>query len=116
MEISEAICLYLNSTAGILSLLGDRDNRKPSYPSFSLDTLRSLLVPDFTRLEPASLKEMRDCFQRLKRQTLLPFPRMTEDPVRREIDGCIAGVLGFDSEWLDSVRSNLCREPAMSQD
>ena len=40
-DIAKALCLYLNSTPGLLSLLGTRDNRKPSYPSFSLDTLRT---------------------------------------------------------------------------
>ena len=49
-DIAKALCLYLNSTPGLLSLLGARDNRKPSYPSFSLDTLRSLPVPDFATL------------------------------------------------------------------
>ena len=42
--ITKALCLYLNSTPGLLSLLGERDNRAPSYPSFSLDTLRSVPV------------------------------------------------------------------------
>ena len=47
--IVKALCLYLNSTPGLLSLLGKRDNRKPSYPSFSLNTLRSAPVPDLSR-------------------------------------------------------------------
>ena len=45
-ELAKALCLYLNSTPGLLTLLGRRDNRKLSYPSFSLDTLRDLPVPD----------------------------------------------------------------------
>ena len=44
--IAKSLCLYLNSTPGLLSLLGERDNRNSSYPSFSLDTLRSVPVPD----------------------------------------------------------------------
>ena len=46
---ANALCLYLNSTPGLLSLLGARGNRVPSYP-FSLDTLRSLPVPNFAAL------------------------------------------------------------------
>ena len=49
-DTAKALCLYLNSTPGLLSLLGGRDNRKPSYPSFSLDTLRSLPVPNLAAL------------------------------------------------------------------
>ena len=52
-DTANALCLYLNSTPGLLSLLGGRDNRVPSYPSFSLDTLRSLPVPNFADLGAA---------------------------------------------------------------
>ena len=52
-DTAKALCLYLNSTPGLLSLLGARDNRVPSYPSFSLDTLRSLPVPNFAALGAA---------------------------------------------------------------
>ncbi len=114
-EISEAICLYLNSSVGILSLLGDRDNRVPSYPNFSLDTLRSILVPDFTALGDSRLQTMRNCFELLKTQTLLPFPRMKEDPVRQEIDACVSEALDLDRDWLEDVRNNLCFEPAITQ-
>ena len=113
-EITEALCLYLNSSIGILSLLGDRDNRKPSYPSFSLDTLRSLLVPDFTALDESRLKMMRDCFNRLKGETLLTFPEMTLDPVRRDIDCTVTKALGLDDDWVESVRFGLSREPAVT--
>ena len=34
-RLAKALCLYLNSTPGLVSLLGERDNRVPSYPSFS---------------------------------------------------------------------------------
>ena len=113
-EIMQAICFYFNSTVGILSLLGDRDNRIPSYPAFSLDTLRSLRVPDFTALEVSQLNEMWYRFQDIKKETLLPFSRMTEDPVRLEIDCIIGEALELDEGWLESVRAALCREPAIT--
>ena len=80
-----------------------------------MDSLRSLLVPDFTALDEGSLKKLGNCFNRLKRQTLLSFPRMTEDPVVREMDECVSEGLGIGLDWLESVRSNLCREPAITQ-
>ena len=94
--------------------MGDRDNRIPSYPAFSLDTLRSLRVPDFTALEVARLNEMWYFFQDIKKETLLPFSRMTEDPVRLEIDRIIGEALELDEGWLESVRAALCREPAIT--
>ena len=50
-DLSKALCIYLNSTPGLLTLLGSRDNKIPAYPSFSLDTLRSMRVPDLRGMD-----------------------------------------------------------------
>ena len=113
-EITEAMCLYLNSSVGILALLGDRDNRKPSYPSFSLDTLRSMPVPDFSALDKTQLEAMKECYNRLKGETLLPLPQMESDTVRREIDGVVTEALHLDEDWVSGVRFGLSREPAIT--
>ena len=113
-DIAKALCLYLNSTPGLLSLLGARDNRKPSYPSFSLDTLRSLPVPDLSALGAAERALMDDWFDRLQNDTLLPFPQMAEDPVRRQIDEAVTQALGLDAEWVATIRRELAREPSVT--
>lgn len=43
----KGFCVYLNSTIGILALLGIRTNKFLSYPTFSLYNLRKIFVPDF---------------------------------------------------------------------
>ena len=113
-SIAKALCLYLNSTPGLLALLGERDNRKPSYPSFSLDTLRSAPVPDLNALGDANLQLLTDCFEGLQRETLQPFPLMADDPVRAQIDGAVSRALGLDAEWLDTIRRELAREPSVT--
>ena len=113
-EIAKALCLYLNSTPGLLSLLGARDNRKPSYPSFSLDTLRSLPVPNFTALGAAERGLLDSWFDWLANDTLLPFPRMHEDPARRQIDEAVTQALGLDPEWVATIRRELAREPSVT--
>ena len=112
-EIAKALCLYLNSTPGILSLLGGRDNRKPSYPSFSLDTLRSLRVPNFAELGSARRDLLTCWFNWLRHEKLEPFPRMHEDPVRGQIDDAVGEALDLDAEWVASVRRELAREPSV---
>ena len=112
--ISKAICLFLNSTLGLLSLLGERDNRKPSYPTFSLDTLRSLSVPNFVELESAERGLLTSWFDWLSSQPLLPLPRMDEDPVRRQIDDVVTKALGIDAEWVSRIRRELAREPSVT--
>ena len=98
-EIAKGLCLYLNSTLGLLTLLGCRDNRKPSYPSFSLDTLRGLRVPDYTAMGTAERTLLANRFDWLQNQTLLPFPQMAEDVARRQIDESITEVLDLNPDW-----------------
>ena len=113
-DIAKALCLYLNSTPGLLSLLGARDNRVPSYPSFSLDTLRSLPVPNFEALGAAERGLLDSWFDWLANDTLLPFPRMYEDPARRQIDEAVTQALGIDPEWVATIRRELAREPSVT--
>ena len=96
----EALCLYLNSSVGLLALLGGRDSRIPSYPSFSIDTLRSLPVPDFDALGADARDAMTSAFDSLKDETLQPLPQMNEDPVRKRIDDAVASALALDPEWV----------------
>ncbi len=111
--LAKAICLYLNSTPGLLSLLGARDNRKPSYPSFSLDTLRSLPIPDFTALGENELNLLVGWFDWLQNEPLQPFPNIHEDPVRHQIDDAVVQALGFDGDWVTTIRRELAREPSI---
>ena len=113
-DMAKAVCLYLNSTPGLLSLLGARDNRVPSYPSFSLDTLRSLPVPNFAALGAAERDLLSSWFGWLQNETLQPFPQMHEDPVRQQIDDAVVKALGLDPEWVATMRRELAREPSVT--
>ena len=112
--ITKALCLYLNSTPGLLSLLGERDNRAPSYPSFSLDTLRSVPVPDFNTLGEAERDMLSNWFDWLQHETLQPFPLIADDPVRAQIDDAVIQALALDAEWIATIRRELSREPSVT--
>ena len=112
-EITKALCLYMNSTPGLLALLGGRDNRIPSYPSFSLDTLRSLPIPDFASLGENELNLLNSWFDWLQNEPLQPFPNMHEDPVRHQIDDAVVKALGLDADWIATIRRELAREPSV---
>ena len=113
-RIAKALCIYLNSTPGMLSLLGERDNRVPSYPSFSLDTLRSVSVPDFTALSKAGIEMLSAWFDWLQHEPLQPFPMMADDPVRAQIDAAVIQALDLDAEWVAQIRRELSREPSVT--
>ena len=112
--IAKALCLYLNSTPGLLSLLGERDNRAPSYPSFSLDTLRSVPVPDFNTLGKAERDMLSNWFDWLQHETLQPFPLIADDPVRAQIDDAVIQALALDADWVATIRRELSREPSVT--
>ena len=99
---------------GLLSLLGARDNRVPSYPSFSLDTLRSLAVPNFAALGAVGRDLLSSWFGWLQSETLQPFPQMHEDPVRLQIDDAVTQALGLDPKWVATIRRELAREPSVT--
>ena len=109
-----ALCAYLNSSIGLLAILGGRDNRKPSYPQFSLDTLRSIPVPNFPVLGDDVRDGLADAYEELKDETLLPFPQMNEDPIRRRLDDAVTEALGLDAEWVSQVRRALSEEPSIT--
>ena len=112
-ESEMAICVWLNSSIGILAMLAERDNRKPSYPQFSLDAMRGLRVPDFSGNNKAR-NALAKAYGALKDETLLPFPRMADDPARRKLDDAVRDALSLDGEWVESVRSELAREPSVT--
>ena len=111
---ARALAVYLNSSVGILSLLGGRDNRKPSYPQFSLDTLRSLRVPDFRRLGTDARDALAATYDSLCDDVLLPLPQMNEDPIRKHLDNTVTTALGLDPEWVAQVRRSLSEEPSVT--
>ena len=112
-ETAAAICAWFNSTPGILSMLAERDNRKPVYPQFSLDALRSMRVPNLDAL-PDARATLATAFEELKEQQLRPLPEIDRDPVRMRLDDIVAGALGYEREWVARIRKALSEEPSIT--
>ena len=109
-----ALCAYLNSSIGLLAVLGGRDNRVPQYPQFSLDTLRSIPVPNFPALGDGVRDALADAYEALKSELLLPFPQMDEDSIRRQLDDAVVDALDLDPEWVAQIRRALSEEPSVT--
>ena len=112
--LEKAICLFLNSTTGILSLLGSRTLRENSYPRFSLDDLRKLTVPNFAVIGVESVEILATAYDRLAEQKLLPLPQMHTDPVRLDLDDAVCQALNLDPERVQTIRRNLAAEPSVT--
>ncbi len=111
---AEALCLFLNSSVGLLALLGGRGNRVPSYPWFSLEAQRSIPVPNFAEIETGVRDFLATRFKWLQDMALLPLPRMNDDPVRRQIDDAVIEALSLDAEWVARIRRELSKEPSVT--
>ena len=110
----KALCVFLNSSIGVLTLLGDRTNKIPTRPNLSLDDLRKLIVPDFGILSEDVVRRLSITYDELAEDTLLPLPQMDADPVRRDLDGVVCAALGLDIELVSTIRSQLAAEPSVT--
>ena len=113
-DLEKAICLYLNSSPGILALLGDRSNKVPSYPQFSLDDLRKVRVPDFSAVGPDAVATLADAYDAHAHDILLPLPQMNQCPVRLSLDEAVTDALDLDWEIVHNIRRTLAEEPSVT--
>lgn len=111
--LCKAWCAWLNSTAGILGFLNIRQ-KNLTYPSFSLDGLRSLPVPHPGR---SDIQQLAAAFDRHASETLKPLPEMRADPVRRALDAAVLqAVPGLSPEDIARWREAVCLEPTVTDE
>lgn len=97
-----------------MAILGDRSNKIPSYPQFSLDDLRRIPVPDFHALGEARVAQLAAAYDALCDFTLLPLPQILQDETRLALDRIVTDALGIDAEITASIRRELSREPSIT--
>ncbi len=112
--LEKAMCAYQNSAVGVLAFLGDRTNKIPSYPHFSMDDLRRIPVPDFPNMDSAQLQIMADAYDALCESVLLPLPQILQDETRAALDEAVIAALGIDREVVANIRRELSREPSIT--
>ena len=112
--LEKALCVYFNSTLGVLAILGDRTNKKPTYPQLSLDDMRRIPVPDFNVLGESQVTALATAYDTLCNFTLQPLPRMEECETRKALDRTVTSALGIAPEIVASIRRELTREPSVT--
>ncbi len=113
-HLEKAACAYLNSTIGLLAILGNRSNKIPSYPHFSMGDLRRIPVPDFNTLEKAQVAALAAAYDALCEFTLLPLPRILKDETRGALDRIVTDALDVQPEVVANIRRELSREPSIT--
>ena len=113
-DYEKALCVYFNSTLGILSMLGSFKRMGLLFRLESTATdLSELPVPDFTKCS-GGLKALAASFDELGERELSPLPESDACPVRCAIDRAVCEALGIQEELVHLIRWHLVSEPSVT--
>ena len=110
----KALCAFLNSSVGVLSLLGNRTNKIPSYPNLSIDDLRKLPVPDFETIGDGAVWMLAMAYDCLAEQPMESLQEMDRCDTRRSLDESVCAALNIDPEIVAGIRRQLVSEPSIT--
>ncbi len=108
----KALCLWLNSTFGLLIILANRQETRGPWISLKISHWKLQKVLDIRKLDREVIKKLAGLFDKLcnKKMRRLPYQCDPDDPdpIRLQIDEGILDALGIrvsDQELLDLYRS-----------
>ena len=104
---SKAMAAFLNSTPGIVAVLGMRIPTVLSRPRFSNAGARDVPVP---RLSAGQERALAGAYDRYAARPIGLFAE-PDDPVRRSIDDAVSSLLGIPGSTMARMRRELAREP-----
>lgn len=110
-EGEKALALWLNSSLGILLLLGHREETQGPWVKFKKPVLGQMPVLDVEGIGVRVTTKLAEAFDQLADRALLPFSHMAEDPVRAAIDESVASALDLPDFGI--LRQLLAREPIL---
>ena len=108
----KALALWINSTLGLLLMIGHRVPTEGPWVQFKKPTLLNTPVLDVTSLSDAQLDELGSAYDNLAHQPLEPFHSMASDPARQDLDRTLRHVLGLPD--FRSLSLLLAQEPVVS--
>lgn len=110
-EAEKALALWLNSSLGLLLLLGHREETEGAWGKFKKPVPGQMPVLDVSSIGARNRGKLAQAFDKLADKPLLPFPDMGDDPVRAAIDESVASALGLPD--FSILRHLLSREPIL---
>ena len=106
----KALAVWLNSTLGVVTILGGASPKVLSRPNLSLDAMRSLPIPV---LESDHMTALADVFDQHADTPLLRLQDIETDHVRRSLDDAVESVVGNRVGDLSVTRQELAAEPSI---
>ena len=112
-EVMKAWCVWGNSSVGIISFIAI-SQRKLTYPSFSMDGLRTLPFPDPVSC-PNAIASLAKIYNELRDSRLLSLPDAHDCQVRSAIDASVAQAFTHRLDNIHEWRRLIATEPNVSQ-
>ncbi len=112
--VEKATAVYVNSTVGVLSILGDRSNRKPTYPNFSIADLNGLVIPRALLESEKTVARLSATFDAFRNEVLEPLPLMASCTTRLALDSAVCDALDLSADTVAAIRRDLAAEPSVT--
>jgi len=110
-EAEKALVLWLNSSLGLLLLIGHREETRGAWVKFKKAVLEEMPVLDVRALGDRARGRLAEAFDQIADKALLPFPELAGDPTRAAIDSALADALKLPD--MGPLRELLAREPIL---
>ena len=111
-EMEKVLCLWLNSTIGIMMFMGYRVETRGAWIEFKKPILEKLPVLDVYSLDGRALASILRCFDSVAKLDLMPIPAIDQDETRQRIDDALCAALHIPD--LTDLRAMLAHEPILS--
>lgn len=113
-RMEKHLALWLNSTLGLVGMLSQRQDTEGPFVKFPKAWWESTDVLDLDSLDEDQLERLDELWGEVSDKEFKPFPEMTDDDVREEIDDAFEEIL--DIEGLGTLREFLGREPVVTDE
>ena len=113
-EYEKALCVYLNSTLGILSMLGGSTRRNDFNRLWpTVEDMKRLPVPDFSQ-KAGALPALAAAFDESGDRNMSPLRQLDTCPVQNAIDAAVCDAMGISDELIRAIGQHLVAEPSVA--
>ena len=112
--VDKACVAFLNSSIGLVALLGVTSNKKIVYPNWSLDDLRQIPFPQWSELTESQVSEMARAYETLADHPFKPLREMRHCETRLALDRAVSSALGVSWDEMETLRAALSSEPGIT--
>ena len=113
--VDKACVAFLNSSIGLVALLGVTSNKKIVYPNWSLDDLLEIPFPRWSELTHSQVEWMAQAgYEKLADRPFEQLREMTGCETRLALDRAVSEALGVPWDEMETLRAALASEPGIT--